>query len=312
MDAQKTGALIAEARREKGLTQKELAQALHVSAQAVSKWERGLNFPDLSLLEPLGDCLGLTVAELLSGQRGEEPKEELLRDSLRLAPAQMGRRLKRWQVLALACLGLLLVLTLGGGFWYVKNCTELLPQRVTTIAPIERSAADQLAFQAAGLPSVSLYELTVADGTDHYQIQMEYWTSEGLVQTWPVLQTWAEDVSLPRRQQMAFSCQPQPEEGKLHVRVNLTGFSGQAVLEDIPNLELGYGISALCELCELDPEHGVVLLCCSLAMEDPPELAKDGEGERAAVYRAPNFVGALEQPDTHSGDRFLLLRLIVN
>ena len=74
MDAQKTGALIAQARRERGLTQKELSQALHVSAQAVSKWERGLNFPDLSLLEPLGDCLGLTVSELLSGQRGENPK----------------------------------------------------------------------------------------------------------------------------------------------------------------------------------------------------------------------------------------------
>ena len=57
MDAQKTGTLIAQARRERGLTQKELSQALHVSAQAVSKWERGLNFPDLSLLEPLGDCL---------------------------------------------------------------------------------------------------------------------------------------------------------------------------------------------------------------------------------------------------------------
>ena len=123
MDTQKTGVLIAQARRERGLTQKELSQALHVSAQAVSKWERGLNFPDLSLLEPLGDCLGLTVSELLSGQRGEEPREELLRDSLRLAPAQMGRRLKRWQVLALSCLGVLLALALGAGYWYV-NCSH--------------------------------------------------------------------------------------------------------------------------------------------------------------------------------------------
>ena len=43
MDAQKTGGLIAQARKEKGLTQRELAQALHVSAQAVSKWERGVS-----------------------------------------------------------------------------------------------------------------------------------------------------------------------------------------------------------------------------------------------------------------------------
>ena len=186
MDAQKTGTLIAQARQEKGMTQKELSQALHVSAQAVSKWERGLNFPDLSLLEPLGDCLGLTVSELLSGQRGEEPQEELLRDSLRLAPVQMGRRLKRWQVLALSCLGVLLALALGAGYWYVKYHTQLLPQPVTTIAPLERSEGDQLAFQAAGLPSVYLYELTVADGAEHYQVQMEYWTSEGLMRTWPV------------------------------------------------------------------------------------------------------------------------------
>ena len=44
MDAHKTGELIAQARRERGLTQKELSQALHVSAQAVSKWEWGPEF----------------------------------------------------------------------------------------------------------------------------------------------------------------------------------------------------------------------------------------------------------------------------
>ena len=112
MDAQKTGTLIAQARRERGLTQKELSQALHVSAQAVSKWERGLNFPDLSLLEPLGDCLGLTVSELLSGQRGGEPREELLLDSLRLLMGQAGRKLRRWRRLAQVCLGVLLALAL--------------------------------------------------------------------------------------------------------------------------------------------------------------------------------------------------------
>ncbi len=307
MDAQKTGALIAQARRERGLTQKELSQALHVSAQAVSKWERGLNFPDLSLLEPLGDCLGLTVSELLSGQRGEEPREELLRDSLRLAPAQMGRRLKRWQVLALSCLGVLLALALGAGYWYVKYHTQLLPQPVTTIAPLERSEADQLAFQAAGLPSVYLYELTVADGVEHYQVQMEYWTSEGLMRTWPVGKSRTAD--LPRRQQMAFSLDAQTEESVMHVGVNLAGWGVQTVLEEIPNLKWGYGMNALREACEVDSEFGAVLACCSLTIEEDSD---QNEGEKhSASVRWPEWTGAVEKPRVLEGERFLLLRLKV-
>ena len=52
------------------MTQKELAAALHVSDRAVSTWERGAGFPDISLLEPLADTLGLGVLDLL---RGEHP-----------------------------------------------------------------------------------------------------------------------------------------------------------------------------------------------------------------------------------------------
>ncbi len=68
MDKNKTGALIAAARKEKHLTQKELAKALHVSDRAVSKWERGAGFPDVSLLEPLADALDLRVLDLLRGR----------------------------------------------------------------------------------------------------------------------------------------------------------------------------------------------------------------------------------------------------
>ena len=63
----KTGALIAEARKEKNLTQKDLAQALHVSVQAVSKWERGLGCPDAGLLPALSALLGVSAERLLSG-----------------------------------------------------------------------------------------------------------------------------------------------------------------------------------------------------------------------------------------------------
>ncbi|WP_298030101.1 helix-turn-helix domain-containing protein [uncultured Dysosmobacter sp.] len=83
MNREKTGGLIASARREKGLTQKELARALHVSDRAVSKWERGAGFPDVSLLEPLADALGLTVLDLLRGERRpEEDTDTAVREAL--------------------------------------------------------------------------------------------------------------------------------------------------------------------------------------------------------------------------------------
>ena len=303
MDAQKTGTLIAQARRERGLTQKELSQALHVSAQAVSKWERGLNFPDLSLLEPLGDCLGLTVSELLSGQRGEEPKEELLRDSLRLAPAQMGRRLKRWQVLALSCLGVLLALALGAGYWYVKYHTQLLPQPDTEITPQELSNREYLAAEAAGNSSVYLFDMAVADGARHYQVQMELWTQEGLVRTWPVAE--AYDPTAPRRQTLGFSYQKGEEPSTMELVVSTELGTWQTTLNEVPALDLGYLMNALEQRCEVDPEHGAVLACFSLAREG-------SAAEEGASYRVPAWVGSVEKPQVDHGERFLLLRLTVS
>ena len=67
MDKYVTGAAIRRLREAKGLTQEELAACIHVSAKAVSKWETGRGFPDVSLLEPLAAALGISVPELLSG-----------------------------------------------------------------------------------------------------------------------------------------------------------------------------------------------------------------------------------------------------
>lgn len=62
-----TGALVKKLREQKKLTQLELAQKLCVSDKTVSKWENGKGYPDISLLEPLAGALGVSVAELLSG-----------------------------------------------------------------------------------------------------------------------------------------------------------------------------------------------------------------------------------------------------
>lgn len=65
IDKENFGAFIAELRKEKGITQKALAEQLFVSDKAVSKWETGSNVPDIALLIPLADILGVTVTELL-------------------------------------------------------------------------------------------------------------------------------------------------------------------------------------------------------------------------------------------------------
>lgn len=63
----KTGALICRLRKEKGLTQKQLAQALHLSDRTISKWERGQGLPDVSVLGALSDQLGVQVEQILAG-----------------------------------------------------------------------------------------------------------------------------------------------------------------------------------------------------------------------------------------------------
>lgn len=72
MDLNKIGKLIATLRKKKRLTQSQLGEMLGVGDKAVSKWERGINAPDISLLKPLCDILEITISELLSGEKNEK------------------------------------------------------------------------------------------------------------------------------------------------------------------------------------------------------------------------------------------------
>lgn len=69
MDYNKIGSFIAEARKERKLTQKELADFLHITDRAVSKWERGKGCPDISLMEDLSKVLDISIIEILKGEK---------------------------------------------------------------------------------------------------------------------------------------------------------------------------------------------------------------------------------------------------
>ena len=72
MNLDKIGKLISVLRKQKGLTQVQLGDMLGISDKSVSKWERGINAPDISLLNPLSDILDISVTELLNGEKNEK------------------------------------------------------------------------------------------------------------------------------------------------------------------------------------------------------------------------------------------------
>lgn len=114
MDAKLTGELIARKRKELGLSQAELAERVHVTDKAISRWETGRGMPGVDSLEPLADALGLTVSELLSGREltaEELPKAAQVQivDSLR----KNARMLWKGVLLAVLTLVILAALTTG-------------------------------------------------------------------------------------------------------------------------------------------------------------------------------------------------------
>lgn len=68
MNQEKIGQFIAGCRKKKGMTQKELGEKLNVSDKSISKWERGINMPDVSLYMPLCEALNISINELFAGE----------------------------------------------------------------------------------------------------------------------------------------------------------------------------------------------------------------------------------------------------
>lgn len=136
MNRQQFGDFIAENRRAAGLTQRELAGRLHVTDKAVSKWERALSYPDVTLLEPLAEAFGLGVDELMACRRMEPEREEPMKEEkpmqnlleISRESLQSERRKHAWRT-ALA-LALMLAATLGA-IWYCD--TYIREERKDTI-----------------------------------------------------------------------------------------------------------------------------------------------------------------------------------
>lgn len=94
MNEAKTAQMIKDARKRREMTQKELAERIGVSVQAVSKWENAKGFPDISLLEPLSEALDLPIAALVTGsEQGGEASEEVVKAVIGVSVKQTKKKL---------------------------------------------------------------------------------------------------------------------------------------------------------------------------------------------------------------------------
>ncbi len=303
MDAGKTGALIAAVRREKEMTQKDVAERLHVSVQAVSKWEQGKNFPDITLLEPLGELLGLTVAELAAGCRHTSAQEESLRSLLKLCAGQLKRQTGKWKRLSTLLAALLgLILLFAGGF-ALHGYTELFPQKETVLTPLEVSAESGWWADSMIEGSLLLYDVRLADDFTGYCVQLERWTENGVEETWELSRVGGgAPGSWGRRQKLAVQLTPLrgEESGRIDACVRFVLGTSFRPVEGLAELTHGRGLGmrAAEDPITVDRETGALLCWYIVAPED------------AGRWSGPAWHGETPEPAVGAGETYYMVRLL--
>ncbi|MCI9587572.1 MAG: helix-turn-helix transcriptional regulator [Oscillospiraceae bacterium] len=158
MELQKTGQFICILRKQRGLTQRELAEAIGVTDKAVSRWERGRGLPDVSLLSPLAGALGTSVTELLAGEPLSEEERTARGDSVLLeALRYTGSMGRKTAALLIAAAGMFLLLLplftagralglrLAGGVLLVLSLLLLRSRRTSRLKARWQALAERLA-----------------------------------------------------------------------------------------------------------------------------------------------------------------------
>ena len=138
MDQVKVGRFIAKLRKEQGLTQEALGQELGVTNKTVSRWETGSYMPDIELLIPLGEILGVSVNELLAGERlsdeqfrkqADENLVEAVRESSFSAKERTAFFIAKWRREHIALITLCVILCAAASLylWFKKLWVLLAP-----------------------------------------------------------------------------------------------------------------------------------------------------------------------------------------
>lgn len=127
MNQEAIGKFILSCRKEKGLTQVQLAEKLNITDRAVSKWETGKSIPDVSIMPELCEILGITVNELFSGERMNSMEDYKKNAEQNMTFLMMTlKQLKIFEILTLILIGVGIALTISSGFIFGEMNQKIL------------------------------------------------------------------------------------------------------------------------------------------------------------------------------------------
>lgn len=121
MDQKKIGSFLKSLRKEKGITQEQLAEVLGVSGRTVSRWETGYNMPDLDVLIIIADYYGVEIRELIDGERKSETVDKEIKETVMKVSdyasyekEKLSRRMRRMFLAGFAAFTVNIILTFSG------------------------------------------------------------------------------------------------------------------------------------------------------------------------------------------------------
>lgn len=154
MNQEKIGKFILELRKEKDMTQQTLADKLGVSDKTISKWENGRGMPDLSLMKPLCNVLGITINELLSGERlDKKDYQEKLEENILNTINYTGSKLKRTNKIFKIVIGTTVIII---GLFATMFCVDV--RRMNQNKPVVFSTWGYEYSPAIEIPETEIYQ----------------------------------------------------------------------------------------------------------------------------------------------------------
>lgn len=219
MDQKKIGKYIAEKRKALGLTQVQLAEKLNMSNKSVSKWERGVCLPDVSLYAKLCEILGISLTEFLAGEDLLEKEMIPKSEETIINIATDSKRSRRRSNFLILFLVIVIFIVLGVLVNFYKN-NDVFFQRHCILPLAENSSEVQAANMLLENGSAFFYRFSVKESYNRMQIK-SYWYKEGrLIDESCLLDC---DFSKGHNGEGIIAILDQDEQGGLEVKLSLKG-----------------------------------------------------------------------------------------